>query len=62
MDFQAGVMLNKIKNDFVKKGDLIATLYSSKPINDKTIKAFEDNIIYSNKEFQEYTIILSVFK
>ena len=62
VDFQAGVMLNKIKNDFVKKGDLIATLYSSKPINDKTIKAFEDNIIYSNKEFQEYPIILSVFK
>lgn len=33
IDFEAGIYLNKQTNDFVKKGDVMFTLYSSSPIN-----------------------------
>ncbi|CCP24077.1 thymidine phosphorylase [Mycoplasmopsis cynos] len=33
LDFEAGITLNKKTNDYVKTGDILFTLYSSKPID-----------------------------
>ncbi|WP_373598016.1 thymidine phosphorylase [Metamycoplasma equirhinis] len=47
IDYDAGIYLNKSSNDYVNEGELLFTLYSSKPINneleDELIKAIEFN-------------------
>ena len=44
IDFQAGIYLIKKNGDYVKVGETIAVLYSSKKINDDIKKEFLDNI------------------
>lgn len=48
IDFQAGIYLMKKLGDYVKKGETIATLYSSKLINNELKNNFLNNIIFSN--------------
>ncbi len=45
IDFQAGIHLMKKNGDYVKVGEVIAVLYSSKKINDDIKKEFLDNIV-----------------
>lgn len=62
IDYNAGIYLNKIHNDFVKKGDLIATLYSSKSIEKNLIDRFKKNIIFQNKKFKTPKLIFKIFR
>lgn len=52
IDYEAGIFLNKTSNDFVKKNDILFTLYSSKEI-DKTLASDLLNVIeFNNKPFE----------
>ncbi|SYV90682.1 Thymidine phosphorylase [Metamycoplasma alkalescens] len=52
IDYEAGIYLNKTSNDFVKKNDILFTLYSSKEI-DKTLANDLLNVIeFNNKPFE----------
>lgn len=62
VDYQAGIWLNKTYNDKLNVNDTIATLYSSKKINNQIIKKFEDNILISNKKFPPQKVIVKVMK
>lgn len=60
LDYHAGIWLNKIHNEKAKKGETIATLYSSKPINQEVINRFNSNTLYSIKPFPASKTILKV--
>ena len=60
IDYQAGIWLNKTMNDFVKEKEIIATLYSSKPISKENVKKFLDNVAYSKKPFPKTKMIIKV--
>ena len=60
VDFHAGILLNKKNGDRVKVNELIATLYSSKPINKKLAKDFIDNCSFKTKKFPPIKIIKRV--
>lgn len=45
----AGIYLHKKTNDLIKKNDLIATLFSNKPIEKDIIQRFQKNIEYNKK-------------
>ncbi|AIV03918.1 thymidine phosphorylase DeoA [Candidatus Malacoplasma girerdii] len=60
IDYQAGIWLNKTMNDFVKEKEVIATLYSSKPISKENVKKFLDNVAYSKKPFPKTKMIIKV--
>lgn len=49
LDFEAGIELNKVSNEAVKKGEVIATLYSSNPIDEKLILELEESIHIQSK-------------
>lgn len=49
IDYNAGIILNVENNDYVNTGDLIATLYSDKPIDDNIIKEFYNNLEFKKK-------------
>lgn len=59
IDYQAGI---KLYFDYletnINNGDLIATLYSNKPISKEVIKMFNDNIIYEEKPIKNQPIII----
>nr|WP_252899811.1 pyrimidine-nucleoside phosphorylase [Lactococcus fujiensis] len=57
IDFEAGVTLAKKVGDFVEKGDLIATLYSNKPITAELIAEFNAAIEISNDKIHQKEII-----
>lgn len=59
IDMQAGIYLNKVMNEYVNKNDVVATLYSSKPIKEEIIKRFLENVIYSKKKFLHEQMILN---
>ncbi|AZG68699.1 thymidine phosphorylase [Mycoplasma struthionis] len=52
IDYEAGIYLNKASNDFVNKGDVLFTLYSSNPI-DKSLEGELLNAIEFSKEIHE---------
>ncbi|TPI01950.1 thymidine phosphorylase [Mycoplasma struthionis] len=52
IDYEAGIYLNKASNDFVNKGDVLFTLYSSNPI-DKSLEGELLNAIEFSKEKHE---------
>jgi thymidine phosphorylase len=58
IDMQAGIYLNKTINEYVKKGETIATLYSSKLINDEYCKRFLNNIIFNKSKHKQEKMIL----
>ncbi len=49
IDFDAGIELIKITNDYVKKGDVLFTLYSSKIINLSLVKELSAGYKINNK-------------
>ncbi|WGI36817.1 pyrimidine-nucleoside phosphorylase [Mesomycoplasma lagogenitalium] len=57
IDFEAGIEINKKTNDEVKKGDLLFTLYSSKPIDMQIANELKDSY-QINKQKVENKVIL----
>ncbi|MGC7184120.1 thymidine phosphorylase, partial [Metamycoplasma hominis] len=47
IDYEAGIYLNKSSNEYVNKGDVLFTLYSSKPINPELQKELLSAIEFS---------------
>lgn len=58
IDNEAGIEIKKVTNEFVKKGEIIMVLYSSKPIDKETIKSVE-KVISINKQIKP---IETIFK
>ncbi|WP_033160972.1 thymidine phosphorylase [[Mycoplasma] collis] len=56
IDFNAGIELNKKTNDFVKKNELILTLYSSKPIEKSFIKQILNTLTFNQKKIENKII------
>lgn len=59
IDFNAGIYLNKINNDYIEKNEIVATLYSSNKIDESIIKNFKDNIYYSKTTKQNGKMIIN---
>ncbi|SYV97591.1 Pyrimidine-nucleoside phosphorylase [Mycoplasmopsis edwardii] len=57
LDFEAGITLNKKTNEYVKKGDVLFTLYSSNPINEELVKELEQAYKFNSKEVENKIII-----
>ena len=57
IDYDAGIYLNKSSNDYVKKGDVLFTLYSSKSIDITLEQELLQSIEFSEKPF----VIKSIF-
>ncbi|QJG67007.1 thymidine phosphorylase [Mycoplasma phocoenae] len=57
IDNEAGIYLNKITNEFVNKGDILFTLYSSKEIDKNIIKDLK-NAYQINQETIENPVVL----
>jgi thymidine phosphorylase len=51
LDFSAGIWLNKIHNESVIVGDVIATLYSSNEITQDIIDRFNNNLLIEEIQF-----------
>lgn len=49
LDFEAGIELNKVTNEFVNEGDVIMTLYSSNPIDNFNFDILEQTIEIKEK-------------
>ncbi|MGX9340368.1 thymidine phosphorylase [Mycoplasma sp. 4044] len=49
LDFEAGIYLNKVTNEYVKKGETLFTFYSSKPINNEVIEEIEKSYKFNQK-------------
>lgn len=62
VDLQAGIKLHATYNNLVKKNQIVASLYSSKPIDSELIKQFHSNIAYSNKPYPAIKQIIEVIK
>ncbi|MDR3257630.1 MAG: thymidine phosphorylase [Mycoplasmataceae bacterium] len=62
LDYQAGIYLNKIRNEPVHKGDVVATLYSSKPIKKEAITHFVNNLEINQKPLKISPVIVKVMK
>lgn len=62
IDYHAGIQLHKIKNEYVKVGEAIATLYSSKPIDKSLINVFNDNLLITAQPHKNTPIIIKVMK
>jgi thymidine phosphorylase len=60
LDYHAGIWLNKIQNESVKKNEVIATLYSSKPINLDVVSRFLTNVDIKPTKFKATPTILKV--
>jgi thymidine phosphorylase len=62
LDYQAGIYLDKIRNESVRKGDVVATLYSSKPIKKEAITHFVNNLEINQKPLKINPVIVKVMK
>jgi pyrimidine-nucleoside phosphorylase len=62
IDYQAGVYLNKVKNEYVKKGDVIATLYSSRPIDKSLVNDFMRNVMLASHPHKDIPMIIKVMR
>ena len=60
IDYDAGIIFAKSFGDYIKKGEIIATLYSSKNDFAPCISELEDAIILSNEKPQEQPLIFDV--
>lgn len=60
IDYQAGIYLNKKTNETVNEGEIVATLYSSKPISNQIVKHFKNNITINCKPIQKEPIVIEV--
>ncbi|MDE5599786.1 MAG: thymidine phosphorylase, partial [Ureaplasma sp.] len=57
IDFDAGIVLNKEYNQYVKSGDLIATLYSNSKISNEVIELFKKDLKITKKPNKNTKII-----
>jgi thymidine phosphorylase len=62
IDYHAGVYLHKVSNEYAKKGETIATLYSSKPIPKSLVNDFTNNLTFNTKPSKNTPIIIKVMK
>ena len=60
IDYDAGIIFAKSFGDYIKKGEIIATLYSSKNDFAPCISELESAIILSNEKPQEQPLIFDV--
>lgn len=56
IDYEAGIYLNKSSNEYVNKGDVLFTLYSSKPINLELQKELLSAIEFSESKHDIQTV------
>ncbi|MGC7154891.1 thymidine phosphorylase [Metamycoplasma hominis] len=56
IDYEAGIYLNKSSNEYVNKGDVLFTLYSSKPINPELKKELLSAIEFSESKHDIQTV------
>ena len=58
IDYSAGIIVNKNINDYIKKGDILMTLYTHKKITEI------DNSIFkiANKPIKEVPLIYEIIK
>ncbi len=61
IDFQAGIYLNKKDGEYVNVDDIIATFYSSKPIDKKLVVQFQKNTNYSKKKIKAEEAIKNIY-
>ncbi len=59
IDFWAGIEILKKNNNLVKKGGTIAKLYSSKPIDEKLIMRYLNNLKFNKKAKNYKSIIIN---
>ncbi|UVD81841.1 thymidine phosphorylase [Mycoplasma iguanae] len=57
IDFDAGITLNKKTNDLVKKGEILFTLYSSKPIDPKIVEDLNDSYEINPEQIENKVIL-----
>lgn len=57
IDFDAGIVMNKEYNQFVKSGELIATLYSNSKISNEAIELFKRNLKLTKKPNKNNKVI-----
>ena len=62
IDYGAGIIMNAKINDFVKKNDVIATLYTSKENLDNVSDMYLNNITIGKKKVKEQKLILGYIK
>ena len=62
IDYSAGIILNKKVGDYVEKGELLATFYTSKEDCMDVEELFIDSIEISEKNNSEYKLIYDVIK
>lgn len=56
IDYEAGIYLNKSSNEYVNKGNVLFTLYSSKPINPELQKELLSAIEFSESKHDIQTV------
>lgn len=56
IDYEAGIYLNKSSNEYVNNGDVLFTLYSSKPINPELQKELLSAIEFSESKHDIQTV------
>ena len=56
IDYEAGIYLNKSSNEYVNKGDVLFTMYSSKPINPELQKELLSAIEFSESKHDIQTV------
>lgn len=56
IDYEAGIYLNKSSNEYVNKGDVLFTLYSSKPINSELQKELLSAIEFGESKHDIQTV------
>ncbi|TPR54338.1 thymidine phosphorylase [Metamycoplasma neophronis] len=61
IDYEAGIYLNKASNEYVKKGDVLFTLYSSKPINTELEKELIEAIEFSEQKHDIKEVFAKLF-
>lgn len=57
LDFEAGIKLNKVTNEYVKKDEVIMTLYSSNPIDNSIEKMLVETIEITNNKTNNKMIL-----
>ncbi|WP_031489332.1 thymidine phosphorylase [Ureaplasma canigenitalium] len=62
VDPHAGIYLHKKTNDMVKKGELVASLYSSTPISEEAKKRFLANLQFNKEPKKMQDAILDIMK
>ncbi len=62
LDYQAGIWLYFDPYQYVKQGDLIATLYANKPINNELSQKFLNNLVFNNEDISAPAMIIKKIK